>query len=92
VQGRLPRRPSLDMPPLAQVPRHWVSEDGYVVEVPKDRAQRPTVRGVGDISGAREVHGIRDGCWPVKKARKGMTAMRWHLSCELCYSLLPKSC
>lgn len=33
VQGCFPCGSSLDMPPFAQVPGHWVSEDGDVMEV-----------------------------------------------------------
>lgn len=45
------------MPPLTQVPGHWVSEDGDIVEVPVDKAQRPVVRAVADIGG------VREGAW-----------------------------
>lgn len=34
VQGGFPRRATLHMPPLAEVSRHWVSQQGDVVELP----------------------------------------------------------
>lgn len=70
MQGCFPCGPSLDMPPLAQVPGHWVSEDGDVVEVSTDKAQRTIVRDAADVGGVREMHGGRDVHRSVRKAKR----------------------
>lgn len=71
MQGCFPRRPPLDMPPLAQVPGHRVSEDGDVMEIPRDKTERLKVKDVGDKRGVRELQGMSDVPWPASMERVG---------------------